>query len=202
MANVFKKLVAASAVSGAGFGAFKLYQEYNMVKDVYNNIIVGAGEKLIYDDLFEGDSVGAFGAGVEIDMRDVEIEDSGLNLDLYGMGAGYRVMVPSGVQVVLNGVSRMSSVQSDLEEGITGLILNINYDLTLSGLMVIAVSSKKDVEETQEPSGKPSEKEKVVTHINKVSEETLANVQEVLNEAQENIPTWDSEGHNPIDDEQ
>ena len=153
MSRWLRNAIGLGALAGIGFGAFRFAKEYRMVNEVYNNVLMGSGEKLIYDELFEGDSVAAFFTGVEIDMREAEFEDEELNLDVYGFCSGCKILVPENVQVSLSGVNRGSGVQSDLNELAEGPVLNINYDLTCSGLMVIGTDNRVLYEEAETDMG-------------------------------------------------
>jgi len=150
-------------LGGAAFGGFKAYEQYEYLKESYNNVVLFKGEKLIYDEVFEGDSVAVIASGVEIDLREAEFEADYCNLDLYGLGAGYRVLVPQGINVIATGINKGSGIQIDVDECVTGKILNITYDLTGSGLMVASHGAYKATEDdsseeepTQEANFDPS----------------------------------------------
>lgn len=139
MGKGFKGIAALGIIGGASFGAFKALKQYEYLKETHNNVILFNGEKLIYEDVFEGDSVAAIAAGVEIDLRDAEFDADYVSMDLYGVGAGFRITVPTGIKVVTEGINKASGLQIDVEDSEVGKILNINYDLTGSGLMITSV---------------------------------------------------------------
>lgn len=143
MGKGFNGLVTLGVLGGAAFGGFKAYEQYEYLKESYNNIILFKGEKLIYDDIFEGDSVAVIASSVEIDLREAEFDADFSNLDLYGMGAGFKVLVPENVTVVATGVNKGSGIQINVDDSVDGKILNITYDLTGSGLMVATHSMDK-----------------------------------------------------------
>jgi len=139
MGKGFKGIAALGIIGGASIGAFKAFKQYEYLKETHNNVILFNGEKLIYEDVFEGDSVAAIAAGVEIDLRDAEFDSDYVSMDLYGVGAGFRITVPKGIRVVTEGINKASGLQIDVEDSEDGKILNINYDLTGSGLMITSV---------------------------------------------------------------
>lgn len=136
MGKGLKGLAVLSVVGGASYGVFKAVGNLKRLKVTHNNIIMFYGEKLIYDEAFEGDSVAAIGASVEMDLREADFVDDITSIDIYGMGAGYKILVPENIKVVAVGINRASGVEVKVDDSIEGPVLNIYYDLTGSGLLV------------------------------------------------------------------
>lgn len=136
MGKGLKGLAALGVVGSASYGVFKAVGKLKLLKETHNNVIMFYGEKLIYDEAFEGDSVAAIGASVELDLREADFVDDVTSIDLYGMGAGYKVLVPENIKVVAVGINRASGVEVSVDDTIEGPVLNIYYDLTGSGLLV------------------------------------------------------------------
>ena len=136
MGKGLKGLAALGFLGGASYGALTVMKELERLKETHNNVVMFHGEKLVYDEAFEGDSVGAVGAGVEIDLREADFVDAYTSMDLYGLGAGFKVLVPEDIKVVVAGINRASGVQMNVDNHVEGPVLNINYDLIGSGLMV------------------------------------------------------------------
>ncbi len=147
MSKGLKGLAAIGFLGGAAFGGYKAYQKYLYLKETHNNVILFNGEKLIYDDVFQGDSVAAIAAGVEIDLREAEFDADFSNLDIYGVGAGFKIMVPDDIKVIVSGVNKASGIQVNVDEHIEGKVLNITYDLTGSGLLVASQNPIEDVDQ-------------------------------------------------------
>lgn len=146
MGKGLKGLAALGFLGGAAFGGYKAYQKYLLLEETHNNVILFNGEKLIYDDVFQGDSVAAIAAGVEIDLREADFDADYTNLDIYGVGAGFKVMVPDDIKVIVSGVNRASGIQVNVDDSIEGKILSITYDLTGSGLLVASQNPIDDVD--------------------------------------------------------
>ncbi len=140
MGKGLKGLAGLGVIGSASYGVFKAVKELKLLKETHNNVVMFHGEKLIYDEAFEGDSVAAVGASVEIDLREADFVDDITSIDLYGMGAGYKVLVPANIKVVVAGINRASGVQVNVDDTIEGPVLNIYYDLTGSGLLVTTVN--------------------------------------------------------------
>lgn len=136
MGRGIRGLAALSIIGGASYGGFKAMQEFKRLKMTHNNVVLFHGEKLIYDESFEGDSIGAIGAGVEVDLREADFIEPFTSMDLYGLGAGFKVLVPENIKVVVAGINRASGVQVSVNDEVKRPVLTINYDLTGSGLMV------------------------------------------------------------------
>lgn len=138
MGKGFKRFAALSALGGLAYGGFKLKQQLDYVKEVYNDVILFKGERLVYDEVFEGDSVAAINSGLEIDMSEMTMEVDEVNLDVYGFCSGIKIVVPEGIHVVHNGSNKYSGVSVNVAEYENDdiLTLNINYDVTCSGLLI------------------------------------------------------------------
>ena len=136
MCKGLKGLAALGVVGCVSYGVFKAVGNLKLLKETHNNVIMFYGEKLIYDEAFEGDSVAVIGASVELDLREADFVDDVTSIDLYGMGAGFKVLVPANIKVVAVGINKASGVEVNVDETIEGPVLNIYYDLTGSGLLV------------------------------------------------------------------
>lgn len=138
MSKRMRGLMTLGLLGGASVGAFKAVKHYEYLKETHNNVILFNGERLVYDEIFEGDSVAAVAAGIEIDLREAKFDADFTSLDVYGIASGFRIIVPTNIQVMVTGINRASGVQLDVDEEVEGKVLNINYDLTGSGLLVTA----------------------------------------------------------------
>lgn len=131
-----KGLLTLGLLSGMAYSGFIAVKELERLKMTHNNVVIFHGEKLVYDENFEGDSIGAIGAGIEIDLREADFVEPFTSMDLYGLGAGFKVLVPENIKVVVTGINRASGVSVAVKDHVKGPVLTINYDLTGSGLMV------------------------------------------------------------------
>jgi len=190
MGKGFKSLVTLGVLGGAAFGGFKAYEQYGYIKESYNNVIMFKGEKLIYDEVFEGDSVAVVASGVEIDLREADFDADYTNLDLYGVGAGFKVLVPEDVNVTATGINKGSGIQINVDDSLDGKILNITYDLTGSGLMVATHASceapgcctdeaSEDMEEVTEEVIDETVEESVLESEEEAEDELMAQIDEL-----------------------
>ncbi len=149
MGKVFKSLTKLGIIGGVSYGAFKLKKQYEFLKETHNHVVAFNGKSLTYDDVFEGDSIAAIASGIDIDLTEAVFNEAYINLDLYGLGAGFRIVVPEGIKVEASGINKASGIQIDVPTVEEGKILNINYDMTGSGLLICS-SLEDEVEEVEE----------------------------------------------------
>jgi len=129
----FGKLVALSALAGAGAW---IYKKYDTIKSMYHKVSLFKGERYEYD-TFDGEAIAAMFSGVMIDLSDVEFTDDEVYLDIYALCSGVKVLIPRDVEVVLEGTNNASGITVDQDEDSSKLkTLYINYNITASGLLV------------------------------------------------------------------
>ncbi len=170
MGKGLKGILSLGAIGGVAFGGYKAYQEYEYLKQTHNNVVLCNGEKFIYDEAFEGDSIAAIMSGIEIDLREADFEADFNNLDIYGFASGFKILVPDDIKVIVNGVSKASGIEVEVDEEVVGKILNINYDLTASGLMVETVAELEE-DSLVDTSDVPEEDEVSEVSVDDVAEE-------------------------------
>lgn len=180
MGKGIKSIVGLGILGGAAFGGFKAFKEYEYLKETHNNVILFNGEKLVYDEVYEGDSVAAVMAGVEIDLREAEFEADYSNLDLYGVAAGFKVLVPADIKVVVSGVNKASGIDVNTDDSASGNVLNITYDMTASGLLVLAAGKEEEGSGDSEVEGTVEEAPETV--IDKAEETTEETAEETAGE--------------------
>lgn len=143
MGNIFKKVATLGALGGMAYGGLKAKQQYDYLKEVYNDVILFKAERLVYDEVFEGDAIAVVASSLEIDMSEMIMDADLVNLDLYGLGAAIKIIVPEGIHVVYSGGNKGSNVEVTIAEYENDdiMTLNVNYDLTGSSL---TISTKYD----------------------------------------------------------
>lgn len=131
--NKLGKLVALSAVVGAGAW---LYKKYDTIKSMYHKVSIFKGERYEYEE-FDGEAIAAMFSGVMIDLSDVEFTEDEVYLDIYALCSGIRILIPTDVEVVLEGTNNASGIQVDQDEDTEKTrTLYINYNATASGIQV------------------------------------------------------------------
>lgn len=148
MGKIVKSVLSLGALGGAAYGAYKVKKRYDYVSEVYNDVVKFTGERIVYDDVFEGDSIAAFFAGLEIDLSEMIMEVDNVNLDIYGFCSGIQVIVPEGIHVVATGTTSAGAAEIDVAEYDNDdiLTLNINYDITACGLEIVTKYDDDDDE--------------------------------------------------------
>jgi len=127
------KLVALSAVIGAGAW---VYKKYDTIKSMYHKVSIFKGDRYEFDE-FDGEAIAAMFSGVMIDLSDVVFSEDEVYLDIYALCSGIRVLIPKDVEVVLEGSNNASGVQVDQDEDTPKTrTLYINYNITASGLQI------------------------------------------------------------------
>lgn len=127
------KLVALSAVVGAGAW---VYKKYDTIKSMYHKVSIFKGDRYEFDE-FDGEAIAAMFSGVMIDLSDVTFSEDEVYLDIYALCSGIRVLIPKDVEVVLEGSNNASGVQVDQNEDTPKTrTLYINYNITASGLQI------------------------------------------------------------------
>lgn len=127
------KLVALSAVVGAGAW---VYKKYDTIKSMYHKVSIFTGDRYEFDE-FDGEAIAAMFSGVMIDLSDVVFNEDEVYLDIYALCSGIRVLIPKDVEVVLEGSNNASGVQLDQDEDTPKTrTLYINYNITASGLQI------------------------------------------------------------------
>lgn len=186
MGKVFKKIAGLGALGGLAYGGLKLKQQYDYLKDIYNDVIMFTGERIVYDDVFEGDSIAVIASGLEIDMSEMVMDADLVNLDIYGLGAGIRIIVPEGIHVVHSGSNKGSGIDVNVAEYENDdiLTLNVNYDLTGCGLMIM--TKYDDYEEILD------EEEEDAIEVNESDEVSVDEMTEDPQDETYNDPSFES----------
>lgn len=186
MGKLIKNVFKLGMLGGAVYGAYKVKKRYDYVNDIYNDVIKFTGERIVYDDVFEGDSVAAFCAGLEIDLSEMIMEVDMVNLDIYGFCSGIKVIVPEGIHVVATGTAQAGAAEVDVAEYDNDdiLTLNINYDITMSGLEIVTKYDEDESDETEATDADEvaSEDEGIKIEVEVASDDTVETEDESVEE--------------------
>ena len=188
MGKGVKGLLTLGVLGGAAFGGLKAFEQYVFLQETHNNVILFNGEKLIYDEVYEGDSVAAIASRIEIDLREAEFDADFSNLDIYGAAAGFKIMVPDDIKIIASGINKASGIMIKVDDTVEGKVLNINYDLTASGLLVVSHRCEEETCEDEAQAEEDEAKSSTVLDDIEVSvEATAEEVAEVLEASDEEI---------------
>ncbi|NDL66929.1 LiaF domain-containing protein [Anaerotalea alkaliphila] len=129
---------------GAVFGLVgkKVYHNFEELRSVYNHFIFGKSERIVYDDEFDGDSMSMLCSDIEIDLTNTNFFEEEMYLDLQAVASRVKILIPSHVEVVLEGSCKFSKVRMELEEAQKREILHIHYHLTASSMEIDAEESE------------------------------------------------------------
>ncbi len=131
--NKLGKFVALGALVGAGAW---IYKKYDTIKSMYHKVSIFKGERYEYDE-FDGEAIAAMFSGVMIDLSDVEFTEDEVYLDIYALCSGVKILIPSDVEIVLEGTNNASGISVDQDEDTEKIkTLYINYNATASGIHV------------------------------------------------------------------
>lgn len=170
MGKIFKSMTALSMLGGAAYGGFKLMKHYEYIQEIYNDVILFDKERMLYDDVFEGDSIAVIGGALEMDLSEMTVEEDNVTIDLYCVGSKVKIIVPENMQVVVAGdkvfgaVSINTGVVEEVQE--ETMTLNINYNIRCSELLVTTeLEGLDDIEALDEEMEMEIEDEEIEVEI-------------------------------------
>lgn len=140
--KVIKIVAGVAAISLVGI---KVYRKLRELKSIYNYLVVGKSECLIYDDEFDGDSLALVASDMEIDLSGADFFENELYLDLYATASRVEIVIPSDVDILLEGSTKLSSISVDQDESIEKTkVLHIHYHLLGAQLSIIDIHGEMD----------------------------------------------------------
>lgn len=131
-----KIVILGSIIAGIVFYVRKKLDE---LKKYYKNTVIFNGKELKYEDeeVFTGESIASVFSGVDVDLRNVDVQANEVTIDLFTMFSGIRIRIPADWYVVAEGTNNASGIEiRDNEENEDALILKINYKAYFSGIEV------------------------------------------------------------------
>lgn len=138
-------LTVATGAAAVAYSANKIAKKMKPYAKKYRF----TGDKIVYDEEFDTDSLAVSFGGLAIDMRNATLKDDFGTIKIYGHFSGIDIVVPDDWNVKTIGTKKNASI-SNLAEESTGddkPTLIIKHDIHFSGLSIRRESSIKDAKD-------------------------------------------------------
>lgn len=79
-----------------------VYQYHKKLTDGYHNIFIFKNKKMLYEDVFEGDTIATCCSNLCIDMNEAYFTEEQQSLVIYGFMSHITLVIPENIQVYLD----------------------------------------------------------------------------------------------------
>lgn len=146
--NVLIGIGALTMISAAAAVAYSV-NSINRKMKPYHKKYKFTGDKILFSDEFESESLGVSFGGLALDFREATLKDNLGTLKILALFSGVDIIVPDNWVVKTLGSSKNAGVsnQSDEESSDNQPTLIVKHDLQFAGLSIRKASLTKEIKE-------------------------------------------------------